>query len=101
MNKKKFYSFLGLCQRAGKLTSGEDSVKYEIKKGKIRLLIIAEDASHNTKESFLLQAQSKKIPYLIVGDKENLGLSIGKGYRALVGIKDKNMAANLIKIYND
>lgn len=98
MEARNFFSFLGLCQRAGKLVSGEFSVNNEIKKGKLKLIIIAEDSSPNTKDTYITQAKNKGIPYLIIGDKETLGSSIGKEYRALIGVKDKNMATNLIKI---
>jgi ribosomal protein L7Ae-like RNA K-turn-binding protein len=35
----------------------------------------------------------------IVGNKEDLGRAIGKGYRGLIGLLDINMARNLIRIY--
>ncbi len=98
MVNRNFYSFLGLCQRAGELVSGEFAVNNEIKKGRLELLIIAEDSSLNTKDTYIELAKNKNVPYLIIGDKETLGSSIGKEYRALIGVKDKKMAANLIKI---
>lgn len=98
MENKNFYSFLGLCQRAGQLVSGEFIVNNALKRGQLKLLIIAEDASMNTRDTYVTYAGNKNIPYLIIGDKETLGSSIGKEYRALIGVKDKKMAENLIKI---
>lgn len=101
MNNTNFYSFLGLCQRAGKLVSGEVGVNNDLKKGKIKLLIIAEDTSDNTKDDYFKKAKKNKIPVLLVGNKDILGTSIGKSYRALIGVKDMKMATNLIKIYEN
>ncbi|WP_342455632.1 L7Ae/L30e/S12e/Gadd45 family ribosomal protein [Caloramator sp. Dgby_cultured_2] len=49
--KDNLYSFIGLMQKAGKLSSGDDAVEIEIKKKKAMLVIIAEDASENTKKN--------------------------------------------------
>ncbi|RBP41168.1 ribosomal L7Ae/L30e/S12e/Gadd45-like protein [Garciella nitratireducens] len=70
----------------------------QIQKRKIHLIILAKDASDNTKKKYTYQSQKNKIPILIFGNKELLGRAIGKEYRALIGIKDKNMAINLINI---
>ncbi len=48
-NKEKVLSFLGLATRAGKIVSGDDSTLLDLKKGKVNLILIAEDASNNTK----------------------------------------------------
>lgn len=101
MANERFYSFLGLCQRADQVVSGEVAVNMEIKRGKMKLIIIAEDVSANTREKYVHQSEKNKIPILILGNKEQLGSAIGKGYRALIGIKDKNMAVNLMKIYKN
>ena len=50
--KNKFFSMLSLCQRAGRLVSGELPCENAVKSGKAKLLIIAEDASANTKKKF-------------------------------------------------
>ena len=52
-NEAKIYSFLGLAQRAGKLVSGDDSTMLDIKKNKVNLVIVADDASNITIENNL------------------------------------------------
>ena len=49
---KKILQFLGLCQRAGRLTSGETGALSAIKDGSSQLVIVAENASDNTKKKF-------------------------------------------------
>ena len=41
---------LGLCQRAGKLSSGETGCLAAVRDGSAELIIVADDASDNTKK---------------------------------------------------
>ena len=49
---KKVFSLIGLAMRAGKVVSGDDSTLLELKKGRVKLVLIAEDASNNTQKLF-------------------------------------------------
>ena len=52
MKQNKVLSMLGLATKAGKISSGEFSTEKEIKTGYAALVIVAEDASDNTKKKF-------------------------------------------------
>lgn len=98
----KAMSFLGLIQKAGFLSSGDDTVERDIKKGKCYLLIIAKDASENTQKSFEQMAAYRNIKYVYCGTKDELGKYIGKSQRSVVAIKDVNLAKVLLsKIDNE
>lgn len=92
----KFYSMLGLCRKAGKLLAGSFGVEKGVVKLKVCLVVISADASDNTKKKFINLCNSKNIPYLIVGNKEDIGKSIGKGDTAVIGITDVNLSNKLI-----
>ena len=47
------YSFLGLCMKAGKVTSGETGTLQNIQSGKAKLVIVSLDASDNTRKEML------------------------------------------------
>lgn len=49
MTNKKILGLIGLSARARKVSFGADSVETQAKKGKVKLFIIAEDASERTK----------------------------------------------------
>ncbi|CDF57951.1 L7Ae/L30e/S12e/Gadd45 family ribosomal protein [Thermobrachium celere] len=93
----KLYNFLGLIQKSGNLTSGDDGVEIDIKKGKCKLLIISEDASENTRKKFQNMANNYGVPYVIFGTKDDIGHFIGKSMRSVLSIKDKNLADAFIK----
>lgn len=96
-NEEKIYSFLGLATRAGKIVSG-DATLLDLRKGKVNLVIIADDASDNTKKLFKDKASFRKIPHVYFSTKLQLGLAIGKAPRASIGIKDENFAKKIIEL---
>lgn len=92
----KNYSFLGLVQKAGSLTSGADAVESDIKNKKCKLLILSNDASEKTKEKFEYLAKQHKVDYVYFGNKEDLGIAIGKPSRTVLSIKDENFARGFL-----
>ena len=52
MTKDKVLSYLGLAARARKIQSGEFSTEKSVKSGRAALVIVASDASDNTKKKF-------------------------------------------------
>ncbi len=94
-NEEKIYSLLGLATRAGKIVSGDDSTLLELKRGNVKLVIVAEDASDNTKKLFRDKTAYRNIPQVNFSTKLQLGLCIGKAPRAAIGVKDANFADKL------
>lgn len=91
---------IGLSARARKISFGSDSVEEEIRKRKVKLLIIAKDSSERTKEKFEKLSKEYKIPTIIDGNIEELSKAIGKNNKAILGIKDGKMAEGIQKKYN-
>ncbi|MFN1237647.1 L7Ae/L30e/S12e/Gadd45 family ribosomal protein [Paenibacillus larvae] len=91
----KFYSYLGLTMRAGKLTTGEDGVLKAMRSGDAKLVILARDAGPNTLKKFSDKCRSYGIPLMIAGDRSQIGASIGKEARVVVGILDGGFAKML------
>ena len=97
-NEEKIYSYLGLATRAGKIVSGDDSTLLELKRGNVKLVIVAEDASNNTKKLFKDKSSYRNVPYVYFSTTLQLGLSIGKAPRAAVGVKDEGFANKVIEL---
>ena len=74
----KVISLLGLAERAGKIASGEFAAEKAVKTGKARLIIVAEDASDNTKKKFSDMCKYYQVPFACYSQKELLGHGIGK-----------------------
>lgn len=93
----KGLGILSLCQKAGFVASGEFATMEAIKSGKAHLVIVAVDASENTKKKFLDKANYRGIPVLIVSTKEEIGTIIGKELRSSIAVTDKGFAESIKK----
>ena len=86
MNISKELSLLGLAAKAGRVVSGEFATEKAVKAGKARLVLVAGDASDNSRKKFSDMCAYYKVPVYFVGTKEELGGAIGKDYRASLGV---------------
>ena len=100
MNRQTL-SLLSLCQRAGKMKTGEDTVEKAIQKKEAKLVIIPEDASDNTKKKFTNSAVYYELPLAEIGTKEELGRAIGAEMRSIIAITEKGFAKKLKELADD
>lgn len=88
-------SFIGLCMKAGKLVSGEETVEKALKAHKVKLVILAEDASDNTKKKFKDMCTYRNVEWIEFCSKYELGNALGKHIRATIGILDEGFAKSI------
>ena len=93
----KVLSLLGLAMKAGKVASGETAAENAVKSGKAYLVIVANDASDNTRKHFYDMCVFRDIPFIQYSDKENLGRAIGKDLRSNLAVTDSGFADAIIK----
>lgn len=89
-------SMVGLATRAGKTVSGEFATEKAIKEGKARVVIVAEDASDNTKKLFMNKCDYYKVPMFITGSKDELGSVTGNQSRASLAVIEQGFANAII-----
>lgn len=92
IQSKKVLGTLGLAMKAKGVASGEFLTEKAIRDGLAYLVIVAEDASSNTKKKFFDSCTYYKIPYKEFGSKDMLGKAIGKEFRASLAITDSGFA---------
>ena len=97
MKQNKVFSLLGIAMRGHNLVSGELQTLEAIKKGSAMLVIIAEDASENTKKLFTDKCAFYEVPVQSYETKEDLARAIGKDLRSSVGVCDAGLAEAIIK----
>ena len=66
----------------------------------VGLVIVATDSSERTKDKFRKLSEEYQIPIIIMGDIEEISKAIGKSNKAIVGIKEKNLSKEILKINN-
>ena len=69
----------------------------ETKSGRAKLVIVASDASENTKKKFRDMCEFYKVPIYFYGDKDTLGHAMGKEFRASLAILDNGFADGIQK----
>lgn len=91
----KFWGMLSLAMRAGKLTMGEDKVLKSIQSGKVKLLLLSNDAGTNTEKRFLDKSNYYQIPLLRPADRTHIGSAIGKKNAVVLAVTDEGFAKQL------
>lgn len=81
-----------------KLFLGSEIVLEEVRKRKVKLIIVANDASEKTRENLTFASKKFKIPLIIFGNIELNSKAIGKKGRAVIGITDSGLANKIQKL---
>ena len=92
MNNNSVYSLLSLSARGGNIASGEFQTLKAIKENNASIVIVATDASDNTKKEFHDSCTFYNVPIVEFGDKESLGHAIGKDVRSSIAILNEGLA---------
>ena len=97
MKSSKALSLVSLATKAGKTASGEFCTEKEVKTGMAELVIVADDASANTKKKFKNMCDFYEVPIYFYGDKDTLGHAMGKEFRATLAVTDAEFAKGIKK----
>ncbi len=97
MKQDKVLSYLGLAMRGRNLVSGELQTEEAVKKGSAMIVIVAEDASENTKKLFRDKCSYYEVPVYCYGTKQTLGWAIGKDLRSSIAVTDAGLAQAIEK----
>lgn len=91
-------SLLGIAARGRNLVSGEFAVEKAVKERKTFLVIVANEASDNTKKKFRNMCEFYEVPIAEYGTKDSLGHAIGKEERSSIGITDQGLSNGILKL---
>ena len=94
----KVNGLLGISSKAGAVLAGTDLVLEEMSKKRVSLVLVANDASEKTKKNMIYYCNKENIDIEIYGTIDSNSKSIGKHNKAVIGIKNKNLADNIKKI---
>ena len=96
MRQNKVLSMLGLAARGRNVVSGELQTLNAVKDGSAMLVIVAEDASENTRKLFTDKCSFYQVPLKLYGTREELGRAIGKDMRSSLAIVNAGLAQSVI-----
>lgn len=95
---KKLLGLLGLCARAGRLVSGEDTAEKLIRSGKAQLAFIDEGASDNARKAMNNACTTYGVELITLPEGE-LGRMSGKPGRKAAATADEGFANSMKNIY--
>ena len=93
MSRNKMISLIGLAMKAGKIVSGEFMTEKSVKTGKAELVLVAADASDNTRKKFQNMCAFYEVPVFFAESKD----ALGREYRASMAVQDANFASAIRK----
>ena len=97
MRQNRVLSMLGLAARGRNVVSGELQTLNAVKDGSAMLVIVAEDASENTRKLFSDKCSFYEVPLRMYGSREALGRAIGKEMRSSLAVIDTGLAQSVMR----
>jgi len=88
-------ALLGIAQRAGAVVKGTDATRRSLRKGEVRLVVLAEDGSETQRGKVLPLARARGVPWRKLGDRVQLGAAVGSGPLTAVGVTGPSLAKEL------
>jgi len=91
-------NLLSMAQRARRIVSGAFAVEKAMQEHQAVFMILAKDASEESKQKYLATANKYKVPYAECLDRDTLGACLGKECRAVAALLDEGFATKLKKL---
>lgn len=95
--QNKLHRYLGFAKKSGNLISGFQTSVFAMKKRKVKLLIISDDAAENTVNKIEKEAKRYKVVYRKYGASTDLSRATGTAGRTVFAIIDQNFADVILK----
>jgi len=99
MIENKYYLFLGIIRRAGKLAVGYDSVIESLRKAKA--VIIAEDASERLRDRMSKRCANENVKVINFGMSEKYAKALGLKAPVVLAVLDRNFSDALNEKFGD
>ena len=96
----KLLNMIGLAKRAGKVSTGSFICEKMIKSRTAKLVVLASDASENTKKTIGDGCKFYGVKMIETADMDALGHAVGAdALRAVISVNDSNFANAILDIY--
>lgn len=93
----KQLNLLGMAVRAGRLITGEELTVKAIQRNEAKLVVVASDASDNTREKLTNKCKYYNVPLDIAFTADDISAAIGKS-RSICAFTDKGFAKSYLNL---
>ncbi|MCB2299779.1 ribosomal L7Ae/L30e/S12e/Gadd45 family protein [Clostridium tagluense] len=97
----KFFQFLGLTKKAGKLIEGYNQCEEALSHRRGTLIIMSQESATNTKDKFKRFSIKNNIPLIEGVSNEVLGNCLGRAEINVLCVSDKRMSDKLLSLWNE
>ena len=95
---RRALDLVGIAARAGHVVFGTERVREAVRTGVVRLVIVASDASANSKDKLVPMLEKRGVPVVERFDRDRLGAAIGRAPVSAVGVTESGIATRLREI---
>ena len=95
---RKLLGLIGLGARARNVVVGVERVRDAVRRGKVKLVFVAPDASENSREKVLPLLLAKRVRVYEGLSAEALGQAVGKESTVAVGVTDAALASGMRRL---
>lgn len=99
--RDRILSFLGIAEKAGRLSCGNFAADEAVKSGKASLVIISTDAQKNTSKGFRDACAFYKVPLRCYATRGELGAAVGMRERTVIAVTDRGFADRLLAMLDE
>ncbi len=96
MNSKAL-TLMGFAKKSGNLVSGVNTCSFNLSRGKVRLMILAEDISQGSEKKIMKEIRKAGVDYIKFGTIDEMSHVTGTSGRSVFGILDRNFAEAILK----
>ena len=86
---------LGLAARAGAVSAGTARVQDQVRQGRARFVVVAEDLTETGRDKLIPLLESRHTPYTVRYERARLGQAVGKGPLAAVAVTQADLATRI------
>ena len=94
---RRSLNYLGIAKRSGNLICGTDMVVKSLPASKIKLIILANDASSNTKDKIIRKAYYYQIQVYEKFSSLELSQAVGASHLMVIGLTDEGLKQAFLK----
>lgn len=87
---------LGLCRKAGRCVTGDETVEKTVRAGKAQLVVLDSECSENTRDKYTFLCRGRGVELLEVPEP---GLAIGQPGRKVIAVTDTGFSKMIREAY--
>ena len=92
----KVLSYLGFARKSGNLVSGTGTCTVNLAKGRVKLMILAEDISENGEKKIMKEIRKSNVKYIKYGSSDEMSRMVGEQGRSVFAVLDEGFAKAIL-----